>query len=264
MVQTIPTAPILLGRHDLTPVREHFMYADDRYDQWVVMAPVTGRIGFTLEPDLGTPVSGQCHVGALIVCPPQVRLHRDLPEPSRTWFAEFNLTGPDLTAWWPSGHVRVSDRARLRADYDLLDEADGLRGPRRRMQQTHALLDVLILIGRENALATRPVDDAAARGAALLEERLGDPELSIGSIAAEVHLSRTQFTRRFSQAYGVPPIRYLTELRIGRARRQLLDTDRSVSAIAKDCGYQSAFYFTRVFRRFADESPSTYRATRRV
>lgn len=260
---TVLPMPIALGVQDITPVRDQFTFPNGRYAVWSVMAAVTGRIDFTLEPDAGPTTSGTCHAGSLILCPPEVVLHRHRPEPCRTWFAEFEPTA-GIEPWWPSGLVSVSNRARLRGNYELLDHAERLRNPYRAMYQAHALLDILVLVGRESEPGTGPVDEAAARGATLLIEGLGDPELTIGAIAAAVHLSRTQFTRRFTQAYGVAPIRYLAELRISRARRRLLDTDLSVSAIAKECGYHSAFYFARVFRQFTDESPSGYRAARRI
>ena len=259
-----PVAPIVLHRYDLSSVREHFMYPDDQYRHWVVLAPVSGRMTFALTPDDGEPTEGSCSSDGVVMCPPGVRLHRRLTEPSRFWFAEFELADPNLTPWWPSGHVRIADRTRLRTDYDLLDQSVRLREPRRTVQRTHALLDVLLLIGRENEPATRPADAAAVRGATLLEQHLADPELSIEAVAAAVHLSRTQFTRRFSDAYGIPPIRHLTELRIARACRLLLDTDKSVTEISQECGYSSPFYFTRVFRGFTGDSPTGYRTARRV
>lgn len=256
--------PVMLGIHEITEVREQFRYPYDNYSGWAVLAPVTSRIEFTLEPAEGSSVSGICQMGSLIICPPQVVLHRRRPEPSRTWFAEFSLTDPDLAPWWPSGLVSVSDRSRLRSNYDILDRSGQLTLSSRRHQHAHVLMDVLLLVGRENQPTNEPRDEAATAGATLLSERFGDADLTIGEVAAQVHLSRTQFTRRFTQAYGVPPIRYLTEIRLGRASRLLLDTDLPVAVIAEACGYRSAFYFARVFRQFTDTSPTTYRATRRI
>lgn len=269
MTETPLAGPITIRLHVLTPVREQFAFPEDVYDHWSLLAPLTGRLTFTLtprdgEPGAGGPTTGECVAGDVVLCPPGVRLARHLPEPARFWFVEFDLGLPGGEPWWPSGHVRISDRRRVRADHDLLDAAEELREPRRSLMRAHALLDVLVLIGQESGPASRPVDPGAARGAALLEERLADPQVSVESIAAAVHLSRTQFTRRFSQAYGVPPIRYLTELRLARARQLLLETALPIAAIAEQCGYQSPFYFTRVFHSVTGEAPSAYRAARRI
>ncbi|TCC51473.1 AraC family transcriptional regulator [Kribbella pittospori] len=263
---------VALRRFDVTGLRQHFMYATDVYRSWVLLAPVTGRFAYTLRPSgpgraangERTHSSGECISGELILCPPNTTMDRELLEPSRFWFAEFDLVDPELEPWWPAGKISVSDRRRLRANFRILDDSRELRNARRRHVQTHVLVDVLVLIGWEHQPSARPADSAAVRGAAHLEELVPRRNASIQTVADALSMSPTQFTRRFRKAYGVPPVRYLTELRLARAQRLLLDTDRSVASIADDCGYSSPFYFSRVFRQVTGHTPTSYRESRRV
>lgn len=265
-----PQEAVVLRRYDLTPVRDHFMYPTDRYPRWVLLAPVSGRFSYALSAETDQSRSrpfgaatGRCASGELILCPPGVRIDRDLLEPSRFWFAEFDLAG-GLEPWWPAGKVSVGDRQRLRANFRLLDESSSWRDPRRHHARTHVLTDVLITIGREHQASARPADTVAVQGAARLEQLVADPDSSVQAVADALNLSATQFTRRFREAYGIPPIRYLTELRLAKAQRLLLDTEHTVTAIAELCGYRSPFYFSRAFSKAIGESPAKFRASRRV
>lgn len=60
---------------------------------------------------------------------------------------------------------------------------------------------------------------------------------------------------------AAPVARHLGRYRISRACEMLRDTSRSVAEIALACGFQSASYFSAVFRRQTGAMPSEYRRT---
>ena len=55
----------------------------------------------------------------------------------------------------------------------------------------------------------------------------------------------------------------LAQLRLRQAARLLAYTSRNVSEIAADVGFESAFYFSRVFKRNFGASPLEYRKIKR-
>jgi AraC family transcriptional regulator len=83
--------------------------------------------------------------------------------------------------------------------------------------------------------------------------------VSLADIAASARLSPYHFLRVFRAATGVPPHRFLTRLRIDAARRQLEDSDLSVTEIALLCGFGSASQFSTAFRRETGMAPRTFR-----
>lgn len=91
---------------------------------------------------------------------------------------------------------------------------------------------------------------------------LADP-LTLTELAALVHMSTYHFLRRFSGSTGSSPMRYLTGLRMQRARELLSGGDLPVSAVATACGYSTAAAFTAAFRRHHGVSPRVYRTQRR-
>jgi len=82
-------------------------------------------------------------------------------------------------------------------------------------------------------------------------------------LAAVSGVSVTHFAHAFRQAFGLPPHRYLLTRRIERAKALLRDTDRPVTEIAFDTGWNSLGTFGRTFRDVTDESPSAFRTRER-
>lgn len=82
--------------------------------------------------------------------------------------------------------------------------------------------------------------------------------------AARHGFSKTTFRRRWLEAFGVPPARYLRQLRISEARRLVVESTLSIREIAAACGFEDEFYFSRCFRRETGLAPRDYRKTFRL
>jgi transcriptional regulator GlxA family with amidase domain len=78
-------------------------------------------------------------------------------------------------------------------------------------------------------------------------------------LARVSRVSEAHFARAFKQAFGVPPHRYLLTRRIERATALLRETDRPITEIAFETGWQSLGTFGRTFRDVTGESPRTIR-----
>ena len=59
-------------------------------------------------------------------------------------------------------------------------------------------------------------------------------------------------------------MKYLTGLRMNRAEELLRSTDWPVKRISEECGFNDPFYFIKAFKKFAGQTPSTYRKEARV
>ncbi len=91
-----------------------------------------------------------------------------------------------------------------------------------------------------------------------LHTRCREP-IATADLAALCHLSERQFTRVFRRLLGEPPMRYLIRQRLRAARQDLVATDRSVGAIALDCGFYDQSAFTRAFRAETGTTPAEFR-----
>jgi transcriptional regulator GlxA family with amidase domain len=83
-------------------------------------------------------------------------------------------------------------------------------------------------------------------------------------LARVSRVSEAHFARSFKQAFGIPPHRYLLTRRIERATALLRDTNRPITEIAFDTGWESLGTFGRTFRDVTGESPGATRARARV
>lgn len=86
--------------------------------------------------------------------------------------------------------------------------------------------------------------------------------IRLDDMAREACLSPYHFHRTFSQVFHETPHRYLTRQRLERARHLLRRTDRSVTEVCFECGFESLGSFSSLFRRRFGMSPRAFRATR--
>ncbi|MCM3781362.1 AraC family transcriptional regulator [Neobacillus mesonae] len=101
-----------------------------------------------------------------------------------------------------------------------------------------------------------------ADSAHLIEEKLQvlvSSDGTIAQIAEELNMSRSQCTKIFQRIYGVSPRKYLTQLKLNRAKEMLVCTNRTVEDIAAGLGFHSVSHFSRQFRRGTGMSPNQFR-----
>jgi len=84
-------------------------------------------------------------------------------------------------------------------------------------------------------------------------------KLSVEELMRAARMSRRNFFRQFKGAVGHSPIEHLLGIRLEKAARMLVMTDRSVDEIALACGFCDGNYFCRMFRKKHQCSPRQYR-----
>ncbi len=77
--------------------------------------------------------------------------------------------------------------------------------------------------------------------------------------AAALGVSYPHFRRIFRQYAGTAPVNYLIKCRLRNAVWLLLHSDDQISAIAENCGIPDEFYFSRLFKKYYNLPPLTYR-----
>ena len=91
-----------------------------------------------------------------------------------------------------------------------------------------------------------------------------NPDFSFSTIAQDIGLSNSSFTRAFQKATGKLPMDYLMEMRIQYAQDLLVSTDASVMEIATQAGYYSVSSFSKRFKQITNLTPKEYRQKFRV
>lgn len=101
-------------------------------------------------------------------------------------------------------------------------------------------------------------DPYVGRALALIHQDLARA-WTADALARAVALSRSAFSERFTALIGLPPIRYITALRLQTARQHLREGGKTVSQLANLVGYESEEAFSRAFKRHYGLSPMHWR-----
>lgn len=96
------------------------------------------------------------------------------------------------------------------------------------------------------------------RAIALMDQNL-DEDVGMEVIAQKLSISVRQLERLFCVHLKQSPKKYLTGMRLDRARRLLTQTEMSVIEVAIACGFQTGSHFSKIFRRRFDQSPNDLR-----
>ena len=83
--------------------------------------------------------------------------------------------------------------------------------------------------------------------------------IEVRELAALVHLSVSQFERRFRKVFQISPLKHIMNVRIRAASVRLTSSNDTIAAIAIDCGFYDHSHFTRNFRKIMGVSPKEYR-----
>ncbi|MDY5930798.1 MAG: AraC family transcriptional regulator [Candidatus Ornithospirochaeta sp.] len=84
-------------------------------------------------------------------------------------------------------------------------------------------------------------------------------KLRVEEIANIAMVSKDHLSHIFSKTTGKSIKQYLIDLRINHAKFLLSETEKSISEIAEDCGYEDMNFFSRQFRNEEEISPSEFR-----
>ncbi|SFD53540.1 two-component system, response regulator YesN [Paenibacillus catalpae] len=86
-----------------------------------------------------------------------------------------------------------------------------------------------------------------------------NPDLDLRTIADHMHLSTAHLGMLFKQETGTSIKQYISDYRIGLAKKLVMSEHYKMNTIAELCGYASASYFAKVFKASTDLSPLEYR-----
>jgi AraC-like DNA-binding protein len=84
-------------------------------------------------------------------------------------------------------------------------------------------------------------------------------KITLSEVANKVRMTEEGFSRFFSRVMRKTFVSYLNEYRINRACTMLIETDKQISTICYDSGYDTQPFFFKQFRKFKNCSPGEYR-----
>lgn len=91
-----------------------------------------------------------------------------------------------------------------------------------------------------------------------ITENYFDGNITNDSLAELCGISTVYFRKTFESVYGVPPIKYLHNFRIKKAKSILKSDYDTIEQVALSVGYNSIYHFSKMFKLYTEVSPSEY------
>ncbi|GAA3408051.1 helix-turn-helix domain-containing protein [Paenibacillus hodogayensis] len=243
------------------------------YEKWCGFAVEDGEFAYRIGDATGRAMNGD-----LVLCPPGVPFQRNVVLPlSFHYFyidwvhiatGELVSDPEELLAALPR-KAALAQTNRLKSSFAFLRSFPHIGAPEHVLRWIgHLLDDLLFLYVTEQQLVPmhtkRPSSDPLMDQAALAIKLQAFSEISLLQVAASFGLTPVQFSRRFTSAYKISPLGYLTSLRLERAGQLLQETDLNLEEIAEKCGYRNGSYISRLFASKLGIPPSEFRKKHRL
>jgi len=174
----------------------------------------------------------------------------DTAPPQRPLFAEKLHFDAPLVAAMQHAHARMRDGLDLDGSFYATA-----------LELVRTQRDFAARVSRIPTLRAATREELARRVAvatAFLHANL-DRNVTVAEAAGEACLSPFHFHRLFAAIHGVTPHRYLTKLRLDKAKAMLRANDLPIADVAGNCGFESLGTFTTLFKRTFGVTPGAIR-----
>lgn len=120
------------------------------------------------------------------------------------------------------------------------------------------LLGFLISVEKRQGFSEKRIEKIIEKACFLIRENI-EKEIDFKHYAEENNIAYSYFRRMFKMYTGLPPAQYHLDLKIIRSKELLLSTDKIIKEICSEVGFESQYYFSRLFRNKTGISPSRFR-----
>ena len=104
--------------------------------------------------------------------------------------------------------------------------------------------------------------DPFGKAVKFIEENYSS-HLTLEALAENAGMSRKYFSAYFKKISQKAPFDYINEYRTERACEMLIASDKPITEIAFECGFNDASYFTKTFKQYKGQTQKEYRAGHR-
>lgn len=116
------------------------------------------------------------------------------------------------------------------------------------------------IIGVRDTISGRRYSDIIEIAKDQIRKTYMSDEISLNTIAAEVGMSPSYFSSIFNKEMGKTFVKYLTEIRMDRAKELLMCSSMKTSEIGYEVGYKDPHYFSYIFKKTQNCTPKEFRA----
>ena len=123
---------------------------------------------------------------------------------------------------------------------------------------TAAILYQIFALAHDEKMVCKTIDPRVENSLQLIEANYLRKDFCISELASEMHVSEVYLRRLFVREIGISPKQYIVQKRIQKSL-SLLETDYfSIADVAEQSGFSDPKYFSVVFKKKMNASPSEY------
>lgn len=180
-----------------------------------------------------------------------------------------DLTMPDIDGFQVLAHLRGNVKTSsipviiITGKILSYEDVKRLDAPKVMLQTKGVLSDHESVVEIQRVLAAsdtlpQPTSMLVKQASAFIQQNY-TRLFSLEELSKEIGVSKSYLSRIFKMDTGISLWDYLNRYRIQKAKQLLLLTDKNITIIAGDVGYEDVGYFGRVFHEIAGCSPRTFR-----
>jgi AraC-like DNA-binding protein len=161
--------------------------------------------------------------------------------------------------------IKLGIRSRLNTIYDRVFDECKQENPG--YQQVAAglimeLLGLIQMLRRPTSLTSRHIQSQIYQSRRIIDVSFKE-ELDPQEIAEAVGMGYSNFRKHFRLLTGFSPSQYIIHLRLRSAKELLYNTNLTVKEVASKSGFNSSYYFIRMFKEKVGTTPRAYRLNAR-
>jgi len=206
--------------------------------------------------------------GSIIILRPGM-WHRYKPDPNTGWNEHYiGFKGDFCSHLFQEGFFQAAkpvlfvgfQESLLKLFFEIIQQVKDEKTGHQQVAAANMILMLskILSVIRNQEFAGKTIERKIRKACLHFRENL-NTNVNIEKLATELNVGYSCFRQMFRKYTGISPTQYHLSLRIQKAKDLLVSTDQSFKEIAIDLGFESYFYFSRIFKDKTGKSPMEFR-----
>ncbi|MDP2338060.1 MAG: AraC family transcriptional regulator [Bacteroidota bacterium] len=206
--------------------------------------------------------------GSMIILRPGM-WHRYKPDPNTGWNEHYiGFNGDFCSHLFQEGFFQTSkpvlyvgfQESLLKLFFEIIQQVKDEKTGHQQVAAANLILMLgkILSVIRNQEFAGKSIERIIRKACLHFRENL-NTNVNIENLATELHVGYSYFRQMFRKYTGLSPTQYHLSLRIQKAKDLLVSTGQSFKEISNELGFESYFYFSRIFKDKTGKSPMEFR-----